>query len=338
MPPPRPIPLPVLLVAALTGCATTWHGPVSDHFDGAHFRTPGAPQLQSGLLTWVTDRHPGTWKAYRDEPTGPRPPARVASGGMRVTFINHATTLVQLDGVNVLTDPIFSERCSPVAFAGPKRVRPPGLSLTQLPRIDAVVLSHNHYDHLDLPTLRAVQDLFPNVRIFAGAGNRALLEHAGLRNVTELDWWDARQVLGITVRSVPNQHFANRGLFDAATTLWSAWVLEGSAGRAYFAGDTAYGPHFAQAAERLGPMRLAVLPIGAYKPEWFMSPVHLSPVEAVRAAHDLKATLAVPMHFGTFELADDGETEAAELVRGQAPFAVLDFGEGRDVPLEGAAR
>jgi L-ascorbate metabolism protein UlaG (beta-lactamase superfamily) len=332
------IPLLLLLGAALGACATTWKGAPNEHFDGAHFVTPGAPQLQAGLLKWVTDRRPGPWKAYRDEPPGPRPPARVARGEMRVTFINHATTLIQLDGVNVLTDPIFSARCSPVPFAGPRRVRPPGLTLAQLPRIDAVVLSHNHYDHLDLPSLLALQDQYPNVRVFAGAGNRALLERAGLRNVTELDWWDHRELLGITVHSVPNQHFANRGLFDGATTLWSAWVLEGSGGRAYFAGDTAWGPHFALAAERLGPMRLAVLPIGAYKPEWFMSPVHMSPLEALRAAHDLRATLAVPMHFGTFELADDGETEAADLVRGQAPFAVLGFGEGRDVPMEGAVR
>jgi L-ascorbate metabolism protein UlaG (beta-lactamase superfamily) len=328
----------LLVVGAASTCATSWQGPVTDHFDGAHFVTPGAPQLQLGLLKWVTNRQRGPWKDWRDEPTGPRPPAHVGKGEMRVTFINHATTLIQLDGVNVLTDPIWSDRCSPVAFAGPKRVRPPGLALTDLPRIDAVVLSHNHYDHLDLPTLQRLQGLYPNVRLFAGAGNRALLEHAGLRNVTELDWWDSRELLGITVRSVPNQHFANRGLFDGATTLWTAWVLEGSAGRAYFAGDTAYGPHFALAAQRLGPMRLAVLPIGAYKPEWFMSPVHMSPTDAVRAALDLRATLAVPMHFGTFELADDGETEAADLVREQAPFVVLGFGEGRDVPREGVVR
>ncbi len=324
----------------LAGCATSWSGPVSDHFDGQHFFTPGAAPRQSGgdLLKWVTNRQRGAWKAFRVEPAGPRPPAQVGAGAMRVTFINHATTLIQLDGVNVLTDPIYAERCSPFDFVGPARVRPPGIAFVDLPRIDAVVLSHNHYDHLDLPTLRRIAELYPNVRLFAGAGNRALLEHAGLRNVTELDWWDSRVVRGVTIRSVPNRHFANRGLFDAATTLWSAWVLEGpTAGRAYFAGDTAYGSHFAAAQQRLGPMRLAVLPIGAFKPEWFMASVHMSPVEAVQAAVDLRATLAVPMHFGTFELADDGETEAPERAQAEAsrrdvPFAVLRFGEGRDVP------
>jgi L-ascorbate metabolism protein UlaG (beta-lactamase superfamily) len=139
------------------------------------------------------------------------------------------------------------------------------------------------------------------------------------------------------VHSVPNQHFSNRGTTDADGTLWSAWVFDGQKGRAYFGGDTGYGPHFTLVEQRLGPMRLAVLPIGAYKPEWFMSPIHMSPGEAVHAARDLKATLAVPMHFGTFDLADDGETEAVDQLRRElektpAPFAVLGFGEGRDVP------
>jgi L-ascorbate metabolism protein UlaG (beta-lactamase superfamily) len=328
-------------VLLLMGCATTWSGPPTDHFDGAHFSTPGEGERQSAgaLVKWVTHRQRGVWAPFRAEPFGPRPPAQVPAGAMRVTFINHATTLLQLDGVNVLTDPIYAERASPFDFVGPARVRPPGIAFDQLPRIDAVVISHNHYDHLDLPTLKRLAELYPNVRFFVGAGNRALLERAGLRNVTELDWWDSRVVRGVTIRSVPNRHFANRGLFDAATSLWTAWVLEGpSAGRAYFAGDTAYGPHFSAAQQRLGPMRLAVLPVGAFKPEWFMAPVHMSPVEAVQAAIDLRATMAVPMHFGTFELADDGETEPPELAKAEAarrsvPFTVLGFGEGREVPL-----
>ena len=163
------------------------------------------------------------------------------------------------------------------------------------------------------------------------------LEAQGLTNVVELDWWETREVGPITVRSVPIQHFSNRGLFDNDGTLWTAWVFEGKGGRAFFGGDTGYGKHFAAVADKLGPMRLAVLPIGAYLPEWFMSPVHMSPKESVQAAIDLKATLAVPMHFGTFPLADDGETEAVEglqaaLAVQPAPFVVLGFGEGRDVP------
>jgi L-ascorbate metabolism protein UlaG (beta-lactamase superfamily) len=256
---------------------------------------------------------------------------------MRVTFINHATTLIQLDGVNVLTDPIYAERASPFDFVGPKRVRPPGIRFEDLPPIDAVVISHNHYDHLNVETLKRIADQWPRVRIFVGLGIKPFLESRGLIDVVELDWWEKRELGGITVRSVPNQHFSNRGLFDADGTLWTAWVLEGSAGRAYFGGDTGYGPHFAKVSQKLGPMRLAVVPIGAYRPEWFMSPVHMSPKQAVQAAVDLKASLAVPMHYGTFNLADDGETEPVEALDAalkelSAPFVVLGFGEGREVP------
>ncbi|MFZ5444682.1 MAG: MBL fold metallo-hydrolase [Myxococcota bacterium] len=339
----------LVAVAGGVGCALsapTWRGVANGHFDGKKFVTPGAPKKvasfdePSGLgamLKWQSERKPGPWRPFHDEPAGPRPPYEVARGAMRVTFINHATTLVQLDGVNVLTDPIWSERASPVEFAGPRRVRPPGLRFEDLPRIDAVVISHNHYDHMDVATLRRLATTWPKAQFFVGLGNRAFLESKGLTNVVELDWWDARELGAITVRSVPNQHFSNRGLFDADGTLWSAWVLEGAGGRAYFGGDTGYGAHFKQVRERLGPMRLAVLPIGAFRPEWFMGPIHMSPQEAVQAALDLEATLAVPMHFGTFPLADDGETEPVEvlqqaLLARPAPFAVLGFGEGRDVP------
>ncbi len=335
-------------LALIGGCAlsgSTWAGPKSAHFDGAHFVTPDAPPKVGGfglegigaLLKWQTTRTPGKWRAYREEPYGLPPPYEVKGGAMRVTFINHATTLIQFDGINVLTDPVYSERVSPFDFAGPSRVRPPGVKFESLPRIDVVVLSHNHYDHMDVATLKRISSTWPAAQFFAGLGNRAFLEGRGLSNVTELDWWDSRDVGGVTVRSVPNQHFSNRGLFDADGTLWSAWVIEGTSGRAYFGGDTGYGAHFKAISEKLGPMRLAVVPIGAFKPEWFMAPIHMSPAEAVQAALDLKATTAVPMHYGTFPLADDGEDEPVEVLEAvlkekPAPFAILGFGEGRDVP------
>ncbi len=329
------------------GCAIAapgWRGPATEHFDGHRFFGPGAdsadgfdsPKWLSALLTWQAHRQRGPWREYHDEPYGPRPPRDVGPGKLRVTFINHATTLIQLDGVNVLTDPIYSRRCSPFDFIGPRRVRPPGIRFEDLPRIDAVILSHDHYDHLDVPTLKRLAQAWPAMRVFAGLGTRALLERKGLE-VIELDWWEARQLKGITIRSVPNQHFSNRGLGDSDNTLWTAWSLEGQGGKAYFGGDTGYGPHFKEAGERVGPFRLAVLPIGAYRPEWFMGRVHESPAQAVQAALDLRASMAVPMHYGTFQLADDGETEPVEALEAAlretpAPFVVLGFGEGRDVP------
>ena len=338
----------LLLTGLCVGCALsapTWKGDQSEHFNGKKFVSPGGPKERfpngmstvGAFLKWQAESKRGPWREYREEPYGAPPPREVAVGAMRVTFINHATTLIQLDGVNVLTDPIYSERASPYEFAGPKRVRPPGIRFTDLPRIDAVVLSHNHYDHMNVATLKRIADTWPGVRFFAGLGNKAFLESQGLTNVVELDWWMKRELGSITVNSVPNQHFSNRGLCDSDGTLWSAWVFEGKGGKAYFGGDTGYGPHFKLVNEKMGPMRLAVLPIGAYEPEWFMGPVHMSPAEAVQAAADLQASLAVPMHYGTFALADDGETEPVEalneaLKTKPVPFVVLGFGEGRDVP------
>jgi L-ascorbate metabolism protein UlaG (beta-lactamase superfamily) len=334
----------VLLVgsAFIYGCALSapaWKGPKSDHFDGDKFFTPGAPQRSgvSGFFKWQVERKTGTWSTYRDEPFGPPPPVRVGLGVLRVTFINHATTLLQLDGVNVLTDPIYSERASPVSFAGPHRVRPPGIRFDDLPPIDAVVLSHNHYDHMDVATLKRLQQTYPRMRIFAGLGNKAFLERQQLHDVFEMDWWQSTALAGtpVTLTSVPNQHFSNRGLLDADATLWTGWVLEGTNGRAYFGGDTGYGPHFKAVGDKLGPFRLAVLPIGAYLPEWFMGPIHMNPADALKAKAELRASVMVPIHYGTFPLADDGETQPVEELRKMTrdpDVWVLGFGEGREVP------
>lgn len=343
--------LVVLAVPAsgfLIGCCAfsgpRYTGPQSDHFDGEKFFTPGRADRHldlGALLKWRRERHPGPWREWTDAPPGPPPPRRVGTGELRVTFVNHATTLLQLDGLNVLTDPIWSERCSPVSFAGPRRHRPPGLRFEDLPPIDAVVVSHNHYDHMDLPTLKRLQDAF-HPRFFVGLGNRALLERAGLSRVTELDWWQQVPLApGVVLSSIPIQHFSNRGLCDSDATLWTGFALQGPSGTTVFAGDTGYGPHFRQIRERLGPIRLAVLPIGAYRPEWFMGPVHMSPADAVRAHRDLEATASVAIHFGTFALADDGEDEPpralAEALAGSpdaSRFWVLGFGEGRNVPAD----
>src|SRR5688572_3378031 len=292
------------LLAALLGAgaflldrkfaAPRHRGPVSDHFDGSRFHNHHSGwQSEGSFLKWQLTAKRGPWRHWVDAPAGPAPPVRVSDGRLRVTFINHATTLIQMDGLNILTDPIWSERCSPVSWAGPKRHRAPGIRFEDLPPIDVVLVSHNHYDHLDVPTLRrlAARD---RPRILAGLGNAELLADAGIPNGDELDWWDAREVgRGVHAFATPAKHFSGRTPFDRNHTLWMAWVLEGPAGRVYFAGDTGYGGHFAAARARLGPMRLALLPIGAYDPQWVMGDVHMDPAGAVRAHHDLGAGTSV---------------------------------------------
>jgi L-ascorbate metabolism protein UlaG (beta-lactamase superfamily) len=321
--------------------APHYRGPVSDHFDGTRFHNlTVTADKHDGALKWMLERPWGTrnWRSWVDEPPGPPPPRRVDGGGLRVTFVNHSTMLVQMDGLNLLTDPIWSERCSPVSFAGPKRHRPPGIRFDDLPPIDVVLLSHNHYDHLDVPTLRRLLAKHAP-RIVTALGNGLVLTKSGLGDSTELDWWQATPLSdAVTVTAVPAQHFSSRGVSDRNRNLWCGFVISGPSGHVYFAGDTGWGPHFEQIRQRFSPIRLAMLPIGAYLPRWFMSPVHIGPDQAVEAHLALRASTSVPMHYGTFDLGDDGETQPVEELRaaiaekGDTKFRVLGFGEGLDVP------
>lgn len=338
--------LAVLLGAGLfLGCCVfsgpRYQGPKSDHFDGRRFQNPVPVAHASTLdvLKWVATREPDPWEEVEGAKPGPPPPERVGEGELRVTFVNHATVLVQMDGVNLLTDPIWSERASPVSFAGPRRVRPPGIRFEDLPPIDVVLISHNHYDHLDVPTLRRLFDEH-RPRFVVGLGHDLLLEREGIAGAMALDWWESVEIDGLKVTGVPAQHFSNRGLCDRDATLWGGYVVEGKAGVVYFAGDTGMGPHFEEVRERFGPLRLALLPIGAFLPRWFMKGVHISPEEAVKAHRILEAGTSVAIHFGTFPLADDGRDEPVERLEaalGEAGvpkerFWVLGFGEGRGVP------
>ena len=233
-----------------------------------------------------------------------------------VTWIGHATFLVQMDGLNILTDPIFSERCSPVRFAGPRRVTALPLDPAQLPAIDYVVISHNHYDHLDKG---AVQLLGNGPTWLVPLGLKAWFARQGVTRVIELDWWDrAELVNGGEVVCVPARHFSSRRIWDYDKFLWAGWVVTTPGRRVYFAGDTGYGPHFTEIGERTGPLDLALLPIGCYQPEWFMLPVHLSPRQAVEAHLDLRAERSIGMHWGTFILADEPFREPPRLFRQSA--------------------
>jgi len=337
------IALGVVTLGAGAGCSWSvprWRG-TSAHFDGERFvNDPPIEHHGFGdLMKWRNNRDPGPWREWTDAPPGPPPPRRVGAGELRVTFVNHATVLVQMDGLNILTDPIWSERASPVTWAGPHRHRPPGLRFEDLPPIDVVLVSHNHYDHMDLATLQRIARAH-HPRIFVGLGNLPTLDDAGVPGARELDWWQGAELTGdVKVVAVPAQHFSARSLTDRDRALWVGFVVSGPAGAVYFAGDTGYGPHLAEIGRRLGPIRLALLPIGAFRPRWFMHAVHLAPEEAVRAADDLGAATSVAIHFGTFALGDDGEDEApallAEAIAAREPplrFWVLGFGEGRDVP------
>ncbi|HUP63036.1 MAG TPA: MBL fold metallo-hydrolase [Thermoanaerobaculia bacterium] len=330
------------VAAALGALAERWvaaphyRGPVSDHFDGRRFHNlQSGWQTEGSFLKWQMTKTPGAWPEWIDAPPGPPPPRLVDDGRIRVTWVNHATLLIQMDGVNVITDPIWSERCSPVPFAGPKRHRPPGLRFEDLPPIDAVLVSHNHYDHLDLATLRR----FGGARILTPLGNSALMARHGVNGAADLDWWQEVQLTsGVKVTLVPAQHFCARALSDRNATLWGGFVISGPSGHAYFAGDTGWGDHFAQIAQRFGSVRVAMLPIGAYLPRWFMKSAHISPAEAIDAHVALQARTSIAMHYGTFRLGDDGHEEpardlrAALAAKGNPRVLIVDHGFGVDVP------
>ncbi|MBD3403182.1 hypothetical protein GF420_09830 [candidate division GN15 bacterium] len=323
--------------------APKYTGPVSDHFDGHHFINP-RPAAPKGFadffrFMWLSKR--GDWSKWTENRAYPPPPKRLHTGELRVTFVNHATVLIQMEGLNILTDPIWSMRCSPVSFAGPKRVRAPGVAFEDLPPLDVIIVSHNHYDHLDLPTLKRLYVDHPQARIITSLGNKLLLNLAGLSRVEEMDWGDVIRLSDdLALHSLPSQHFSGRGTSDRLCTLWMSCMLTGRSGNVYFAADSGMGPHFAEIGERFGPIQLALLPIGSYLPRWFMRDVHLSPAEAVEAHRILRAERSIGIHFGTFELGTDGQyqaveelSEALEAVDGERPdFTTLDFGESRLIP------
>ncbi len=227
-----------------------------------------------------------------------------------LTWIGHDTFLLQIKGLNVLLDPHFSERASPLPFGEPRRLVAPGLSFEQLPRIDAVLISHNHYDHLDLASVRRLYaDHGAHIRFFVPLGLKAWFANIGIAAVTELDWWESVKYRGFEFHATPVQHSSARTGLDRHRTLWAGWVMKDADFSFYFAGDTGYSPDFAETRKRLGPFDLAALPIGAYAPRWFMRAMHVNPQEAVQIFQDLETRYAVGMHWGTFRLTDEDADE-----------------------------
>jgi len=320
--------------------APKYSGPVSGHFDGKRFINPGGARAKGfrSVFKWLFTRHPAK-RIFVNAPYGESPMDRIENG-LRITFINHSTFLIQVDGLNFLTDPIWDERASPFGWVGPKRMRPPGIRFDDLPQIDIVLLSHNHYDHLNLPTLKKIHQKF-HPRIFTSLGVGAFLEKKKIKDETiEMDWWN-KQTLSdrLKLTCVPAQHFSGRGMFDRDATLWSGFVLQRKEGNIYFVADTGYNDStFKEIRNRLAPIAVAIIPVGAYKPRWFMTAIHTSPEEAVRIHLDVNAKKSIASHFGTFPLGDDGRddemNDLGEALRkfdlSPEEFIVMDEGKGKD--------
>ena len=263
------------------------------------------------MLRWATSGRRKPWPRWVEN--GARyTPRAVPPGELAITWVNHSTFLIQAAGRALLTDPVWSHRASPLGWVGPGRVRHPGVPFEALPPIDVALVSHNHYDHMDLATLRRLQRTFGS-RIVTTLGNKAYLERRGLRDVAELDWYDTAGPdlagAGLAVTATPAQHFSARTPFDRNRTLWAGFALALGGRRLLFAGDSGYHAHFADIGARLGPFDAALVPIGAYEPRWFMSAAHMNPDEAVRAHLDLRSRLSIAMHFGCFQLTDEGIDE-----------------------------
>jgi N-acyl-phosphatidylethanolamine-hydrolysing phospholipase D len=323
------------------------------HRPGGGFQSPwlDADEARRGftdIMKWQWDRLLTTLPPDpRPEaiPTGdPDVPSALAHGEVAATWLGHATLLVQAGDVAVLTDPIFSERASPFSFAGPARYLPAPLTVADLPPIDAVVLSHDHYDHLDEPSVKALRDRYGDaLQWVTPLGYRGWFEQRGIRRVTELDWWQERVLEGragteFRVTAAPAQHWTRRGL-AVNRRLWASYALAAGGARIYFGGDSGYFDGYREIGTRLGPFDLTIMPIGAYEPRWFMRPSHMNPEEAVQAYREMGGRGGfVGMHWGTFRLTDEDPLEPPRRARAAWEDAGLDRGDLHEPGIGGTIR
>jgi L-ascorbate metabolism protein UlaG (beta-lactamase superfamily) len=335
------------LFSLRSASARYYDGPISDHFDGTRFFDPHgvSPRSPFDLLRWQLQGGGAKWPAWAPSPYSDKPPSRVTGANWRIVYVGHASVLIQTAGLNILLDPVWSERVSPVSFAGPTRVNDPGIAFDDLPPIDVALVSHCHYDHLDLPTLSRLAAKH-RTRVITPLGNDTIMtQHDAAIRAEAFDWGD-RVELGnnVAVTLAPMRHWGARGLTDRNKSLWAAFIIEAPAGRIYHIGDTGYGNghHFRAARERYGPFRLAILPIGAYEPRWFMRDQHMNPEEAVKVLADCGAEYALAHHYGTFKLTDeaiDAPVEALQVACVNAGvatdrFRVLKPGQVWELPAQ----
>lgn len=310
----------VVVASIVAACSAAilpeYRGRRSDHFDGRHFfnEEPFAEQQPSELARWQLNRHRGAWPDSAAI-AAPAPPARVGGGEVRVTMVNHATVLLQIDSLNILTDPVWSGRVGLEGQLGVRRHRPPGIPFDSLPPIDIILISHDHYDHMDVPSLLRLQRRY-HPRIITGLGNPGYLASQGVQGAEQLDWWQSASMgRGVRVTAVPARHWSGRSLSDRYERLWEGFVIEGARDTIYFAGDTGWGRMYGELHERWSRFTLALLPIAPFRPRWYMARKHLGPDDAVRAAIATRSATMIPIHWGTFELGDDGESEAVDTLR-----------------------
>ncbi len=291
-----------------------YQGPPSDHFDGERFFNPGVPVDDKGLmdiLRWRLTSKRNPWPDRVLSAEGVRPRRRVE--GIEITQIGHASLLIQANNTNFLIDPVWSERASPLSWAGPRRHNPPAIEFEDLPPIDVLLLTHNHYDHMDTDSIGRVWQAH-RPRILTPLGNDAIIRKAVADATVETgDWWRTFEVDGGRVTIVPSYHWSSRNLRDRRMALWGGFVIDTPAGNIYCAGDTAYrdGAVFPEIRRRLGPARVAIVPVGAYEPRWFMRTQHADPEEAIRIAMDIEAEYTLGIHWGTFPLTDEPYSEPA---------------------------
>lgn len=286
---------------------------VSDHFDGTHFYNLDGKSEKGFLdvLKWKLTSVVESWSGYPNTPIKYVTPENKIDTGAKITFIGHASFLVQLNGLNILTDPVWSKRASPFSFLGPQRYTELPIELDKLPKIDIVLVSHNHYDHMDKETLSFLGKR-DNPLFVVPLKNQETLESFGLKKIVELDWWESYLIdEEIEITMLPARHWSRRSLRDTNKSLWGSFLISGDK-QIYFAGDTGFGKHFDLIAKKHPIIDVALIPIGAYEPRWFMKEAHMNPEDALDAHLILKPKLSIGMHFGTFQLTDEGPLKPIE--------------------------